>query len=78
MDDKPRSDVEMISVLLDRRAHIDARDELGWTPLIHAVWSCQTAAVKTLLERGASVNSRDAEVHAASRAKWIVCRRNAP
>lgn len=49
--------VDIMRVLLDRGAHIDARSATGWTPLMNGTNSA--ASVRVLLARGANVNDRD-------------------
>ncbi|KAM7216793.1 Ankyrin repeat-containing domain protein [Rhypophila decipiens] len=52
---------EIISLLLDRGAVIDARDQVGWTALWVAVLtdSPRLAVVKLLIERGGDLGLRD-------------------
>ena len=40
-------------------AAINARDELGWTPLIHAAIAVQTEVMDFLIEKGADISLRD-------------------
>src|SRR5581483_10574059 len=52
--------VEVINLLLDRGADVDAVDrESGATPLMEAASLARAAAVGTLLERGANPRLRD-------------------
>jgi ankyrin repeat protein len=55
-------DVEMVRLLLDQGAEVDAKDGFGKTPLLHAA-ACGHAnrlpLVSLLLERGADVNTKD-------------------
>lgn len=57
-----KSDVkraEMVPLLLDHGAPIDARDEDGWTALMWASWSGLPKTTRQLLDRGASVSPAD-------------------
>ena len=47
---------EVLSVMLDHGANIDAKDKMGGTPLFFAVAEKRTEAVKFLLEKGANTN----------------------
>lgn len=51
--------VEIAEYLLDKGAHIDARDPLGRAPLHHAVLRRKSEAALALIKRGADVNARD-------------------
>ena len=51
--------VELVRLLLEKGAHIEARDSNGWTPLIHAVQSGNLEVVKILLDTGADVKAVD-------------------
>ena len=50
----------VVTLLLERGADINARNNNGWTPLHHAVRHNTSAMVTLLLERGADINARDA------------------
>ncbi|MCF7673752.1 MAG: ankyrin repeat domain-containing protein [Akkermansiaceae bacterium] len=56
---------EMIGVLLEHGALIDAVDHDGWTALMWACWSGMPATVDRLLESGASPAAADAEDNTA-------------
>jgi ankyrin repeat protein len=56
---------EMIGVLLEHGAVIDAVDLDGWTALMWACWSGMPATVERLLENGASPAAADAEGNTA-------------
>jgi ankyrin repeat protein len=56
---------EMIVVLLDHGAVVDAVDHDGWTALMWACWSGMPAAVDRLLESGADSAAADAEGNTA-------------
>jgi ankyrin repeat protein len=45
--------MEVVALLLERGADVDASNKAGWTPLIAAVLSGHTEVVRLLLERGA-------------------------
>ena len=49
--------LEVVAVLLDGGAEVDARDCGGWTPLMRAVANQRTNVVESLLARKAPVNS---------------------
>lgn len=52
-------DIRTMRELLERGAHIDAQDELGWTPLMHAMWREQVEPVEFLLSAGARVDVKN-------------------
>jgi len=54
-----RSDVDMMSLLLDKGCDIDARDINGTTPLMTAIRTGQHDMVKVLISHGASVDAKD-------------------
>src|SRR5579871_4299743 len=54
-----RDDPDPVKAVLEDGAHVNARDDLGATPLILAAQSDHTATARLLLERGADVNARD-------------------
>ena len=54
-----RAELEAAQCLLARGADINARDDVGWTPLYCAVRTKEIQAVRLLLEHGADVNARD-------------------
>ena len=45
----------MVQALINAGADIEAKDDLGFSPLLHASWSGKFSAVKKLVEAGASV-----------------------
>lgn len=49
-------DLSAISAALAEGALIDAVDEKGWTPLIHALQGAHTEAARLLVDHGASLN----------------------
>ncbi|KAA0163168.1 hypothetical protein FNF28_04395 [Cafeteria roenbergensis] len=51
--------VELMRVLLDRGADLEAKDNNGWTALIWAARNCHVEAVALLLDRGADPEVRD-------------------
>jgi ankyrin repeat protein len=54
---------DLVKELLEKGADVNAKDKIGWTPLIYAAqgWPREHAdTVKFLLDRGADVNARDA------------------
>jgi hypothetical protein len=55
--------VTQTTALLDQGAAIDARDELGRTPLMLAVMQDRPAVVRLLLARGADPNAADNAGH---------------
>ncbi|MFZ2490140.1 MAG: ankyrin repeat domain-containing protein [Thermoanaerobaculia bacterium] len=52
-------DVERMKALVASGFQVDAFDELGFTPLHHAVKTEHLAAIEYLISVGANVNSRD-------------------
>jgi ankyrin repeat protein len=49
---------EVVRILVEAGAEVDARDEMGWTPLMRAVRRGHLAAVEALIVVGADVNAR--------------------
>ncbi|MEZ4362840.1 MAG: ankyrin repeat domain-containing protein [Kofleriaceae bacterium] len=49
---------ETVAVLLDAGLELEARNELGWTPLMHALVLGHLRRVRTLLSAGADVSAR--------------------
>jgi len=47
--------------LLEKGANINAKDNIGWTPLHFAAYHGITDIVRLLLEHGADINARDAD-----------------
>lgn len=47
---------EIVRLLLDRGAHINATDHTGWTPLHAAIYGGHAEVVQCLLERGAQLD----------------------
>ena len=47
---------EIVKLLLDRGADVNAKDSYGWTPLLYAAAHGKNEIVKLLLDRGADVN----------------------
>ncbi|MDB6026680.1 MAG: hypothetical protein JWM68_2903, partial [Verrucomicrobiales bacterium] len=50
--------IEVVKQSLDRGAHVDARDDRGWTPLHAALKSGQVEVAKLLIQRGADLKAR--------------------
>ncbi len=57
--------LEIVSMLLDRKAEIDLADNQGSTPLHAACMRFQPAVARLLIERGARINVRDQWGHTA-------------
>jgi len=51
--------LDIVDLLLDRGARIEATDDLGQRPLLSAARYGRTAVVQRLLDRGADVNGKD-------------------
>jgi ankyrin repeat protein len=53
-------DVSMARLLIERGAAVNARDDLGWSPLLFALdlWADQPALLDLLLENGADIHAR--------------------
>ena len=49
---------DVVEMLLDAGADVDAKDKKGWTALICAAHWDHLAAVKLLVEKGANVNAK--------------------
>ena len=53
-------DIEKVKTLIiDKKADVNAPDKTGTTPLHHAVYSASAAVIKFLLENGAKVNAQN-------------------
>ena len=52
-----RGDRKLVDRLIREGTSINTRDELGWTPLIHAVFEGHVEVVRRLLDGGADVNA---------------------
>jgi len=53
-------DVELVEMLIENGADVDARDVHGYTPLILAIQAGHTDIAKVLVTHGADVNARAA------------------
>ena len=53
------TDVRLVKLLLSNQADIDARDELGRTPLIYAVVKNKADVVDLLISLGADIHAKD-------------------
>ncbi len=56
-----RGDTKRIKELIEDGATIDATDERGWTPLMHAANNNKTHAIQILLKHGADATKQNAE-----------------
>lgn len=54
-----RGDRSGLEKILTEKIDLNARDDLAWTPLMHACSLGRTEMVKLLIERGADVNCKD-------------------
>ena len=52
-------DLDVMRLLLDAGAHVDAVDQNGWTPLLQLASKGFAVQARLLLERGANVHHRD-------------------
>jgi ankyrin repeat protein len=50
--------IEMARVILEKGAKVNAKDWLGWTPLMYASYNGRTDLAKLLLKKGAEVNAK--------------------
>jgi len=50
--------IETMKFIVDAMADVEAKDEAGWTPLLHACRNNQTESVSYLLEMNASLKAR--------------------
>ena len=50
---------EYVDMLISRKASVNARDNMGWTPLMYASESGFDGMVLQLLEAGAIVNAQN-------------------
>ena len=59
--------IDIINILLEKGADINAKDNYGWTPLVQAIHECECGCececskevIKILLEKGADINAKD-------------------
>jgi ankyrin repeat protein len=51
--------VNVINILSEHQANLDARDNLGWTPLMNAAHHARLAVASRLLELGADVSAKN-------------------
>lgn len=58
-------DESLLSFLIQKKANIDAKDTMGWTPLMHATRNNQGKLCRALLEMGASLTIQDNNGHTA-------------
>ena len=49
---------EIVQLLLEKGADVNARNTAGWTPLLHAAQFSSSEIVELLIEKGADVNAR--------------------
>lgn len=56
-------DIQKARELIGEKAPLDTFDDIGYTPLHHAVKNCHAAMVKLLLDAGANVNAREEETN---------------
>ena len=54
-------DIVQLRALLDAGASVNARDDLGRTPLLDAVWADRADMVRMLIDRGADVSARHSD-----------------
>lgn len=51
--------IDIVKLLLEKGANINASDNDGWTPLLHSCADSDVKLTKLLLEKGANKNVRD-------------------
>lgn len=54
-----RGDLEIVKLLIDRKANVNATNRDGNTALISAAFMCRTEVVRLLLDKGAETNPRN-------------------
>jgi ankyrin repeat protein len=59
IDALEKDQTSLVVQLLDRGADIDARNDIGWSPLHFAAFRMSMNLLMILLERGCDVNARD-------------------
>jgi ankyrin repeat protein len=55
-----------LKILLDHGANIEAKDNGGWTPLMHAARNRGSVTVKILLDHGANIEAKNNEYRTAA------------
>lgn len=53
-----KNTLDAVRFLVDALANLEAKDEMGWTPLLHAARNSQLDSVSLLIEKQASVKAR--------------------
>ena len=57
-DDMVHGEVKVMNALIEHHANLEARTQLGWTPLHFATYEKSREKVELLLAKGADINSR--------------------
>ena len=53
--------LDIVKCLIDLGAHVDAKDEVGQTPLMQAVDDGHLEVVKCLINNGAQIDAKDSD-----------------
>jgi ankyrin repeat protein len=56
-------DLELVTYFLERGAHVNRRNEFGWTPIFSAVCTGEIGFVTLMAERGADLHARTHQEH---------------
>jgi len=54
-----RGRLDVVRLLIDKKASVNARSRAGWTALMSAAWEGHTEVVKLLLQKGADAHGKN-------------------